>query len=255
MIYDADTWIGHWPFRALPRRSATDLLKRMDEHGIEKALVASLHGLFYKDPHEANRELAKEIRRRRDRLIPCAVLDPTYYGWRQDLRQCREEFGMPVLRLVPGYHQYTLSDPVAAEIVQAAHELNMVVALCGRIVDERGRHRLDPGREAADDEVVSFLRKFPRASFLMLNFKDVLRQRKSERPACFFDIVRFVGGGGMRLPKLIEKHGVERLVFGSTSLLRYAKPVLLALDACRLTKRRRERILWRNLASLVPEIR
>ena len=54
MIIDANTWIGHWPFRALPRTSATDLLRRMDRHGITKALVASLHGLLYKDPHEAN---------------------------------------------------------------------------------------------------------------------------------------------------------------------------------------------------------
>lgn len=255
MIYDADTWIGHWPFRALPRCSAGDLLKQMDKHNIAKALVASLHGLFYKDAHEANRELVKDIRRHRDRLIPCAVLDPTYYGWRQDLKQCREEFDMPVLRLVPGYHNYTLNDPVATEIVQAAHDLKMRVALCGRIVDERGRHRLDPGREADDRDVAAFVRKFPKASFLMLNFANVARQRNRHKPKCFFDIVRFVGRGGMRLPKLIEKHGVDRLVFGSTLLLRYAKPTLLALEACRLTKRRRERILWRNLAALVPEMR
>ena len=30
-----------------------------------------------------------------------AVLNPAYPGWQEDLGQCREEFGMPVLRLVP----------------------------------------------------------------------------------------------------------------------------------------------------------
>ena len=255
MICDSDTWIGHWPFRPLPRRSAADLLRQMDKHGIDKALAGSLHGLFYKDAHEANRELAKELKRHRDRLVPCAVLNPTYHGWRQDLEQCREELGMPVLRLVPHYHGYALGDPVAVEIATAAHELKMVVALFGRIVDSRGRHRLDPGRDADAGEVATFVKRFPKASFLMLNFSDAPEGRRWDEPACFFDIVRFVGGSGSRLASQIAKYGADRLVFGSTLLMRYAKTTLLALEACDLRKRDRERILWRNLAKLVPEMR
>ena len=255
MIYDADTWVGHWPFRSLPRRSAADLLRQMDKHGIDKALVGSLHGLFYKDAHEANRELAREVRRHRDRLVPCAVLNPTYQGWRRDLAQCREELGMPVLRLVPHYHGYRLSDRCAVEIAGAAHELEMRVALFGRIVDHRGRHRLDPGREADGAEVAAFLKRFPQASFLLLNFAGVPEDRRWDEPACLLDVVRFVGGGGKRLETMIEKHGADRLLFGSTLLLRYARPTLVALEMCDLTKRDRERILWRNLARLVPDMR
>jgi len=255
MIYDADTWIGHWPFRALPYRSASDLLRQMDKHGIDKALAGSLHGLFYKDAHQANRELVREIGRRRDRLVPCAVLNPTYYGWRQDLKQCCEEFGMAVLRLVPCYHGYRLEDHVAAEVVEAALALKMRVALFGRIVDPRGRHRLDPGRETNGGEVAAFLKSFPKASFLMLNFHDAPEHRRWDEPACYFDIVRFVGGGGKRLQSMIEEYGADRLVFGSTLLMRYAKPTLVALEVCQLTKRDRERILWKNLAGLVPDIR
>ena len=255
MICDADTWIGHWPFRALPHQSVSDLLRQMDKHRVDKALVGSLHGLFYKDAHEANRELAKEVRRRRDRLVPCAVLNPAYWGWRQDLSQCCEEFGMPVLRLVPHYHGYSLADPVAAEIVEAALGLKMRVALFGRIVDDRGRHRLDPGREADGREVAAFLKRFPKASFLMLNFADAPERRRWDKPACYFDIVRFVGGGGKRLQSLIESYGADRLLFGTTLLLRYAKPTLLALEACDLKPRDRERILWKNLTRLIPAIR
>ena len=57
------------------------------------------------------------------------------------------------------------------------------------------------------------------------------------------------------LAKQIKKLGVDRLVFGTTLLMRYAKTTLVALDACDLSKRNRERILWRNLVKLVPEIR
>jgi len=254
MIYDADTWIGHWPFRSLPRRSAGDLLRQMDKHGIEKALVASLHGLFYTDAHEANHELAREIRRYRDRLVPCAILNPTYYGWQQDLKQCREEFGMPVLRMVPDYHGYRLSDPCAAEMAAAAQSLNMLVALIWRIVDPRGRHRLDPGREANIDEVHAFVRKFPHERFLLLNFPRTLSRLRFERPACFYDMNLFVGKNGLRLEEEVKRHGAERFVFGSTMLLRYGWPARLALEKCPLSRREREMIQWKNLARLVPEM-
>ena len=181
MIYDANTWIGHWPFRALPRRSASDLLKQMDAHRIDKALVASLHGLFYKDAHEANHELNREVKRRRDRLIPCAILNPCYYGWRQDLKQCREEFGMPALRMTPDYHGYTFGDSCAREMVQAAHELGLKAAFCGRIVDPRGRHRLDPGREDATPDLAALIGRYPKAAFLMLNFASVLTVHSKAR--------------------------------------------------------------------------
>ena len=162
---------------------------------------------------------------------------------------------MPVLRLVPDYHGYSLSDDAAAEVTEAAHGLKMRVALFGRIVDPRGRHPLDPGREANGAAVASFLRKFPSASFLMLNFADSPERRRWNEPACYFDIVRFVGGGGKRLHTLIAKYGADRLLFGTTLAMRYAKPTVLALDMCDLRKGARERILWRNLAALVPGMR
>ena len=255
MIYDANTWIGHWPFRALPRRSGADLLRQMDKHEIDKALVGNLHGLFYKDAHEANHELVKEIRRHRDRLVPCAMLNPTYYGWERDLKQCREEFGMPVLRLAPDYHGYKLTDACAKELVAAAHALKMRVALYGRIVDPRGRHRLDPGREADDGEVVAFVKRFPKAQFLMLNFSAMAEDRRLDKPACFYDTPRFLGDNGLRLERQIKKHGADRFVFGTTMLLRYGKPAVLAFDACRITRRERDAVAWKNLAKLVPEMR
>ena len=106
MIIDAHAWIGHWPFRPLPHRGVADLLRQMDRCGIAKALVGSLHGLFYQDCHEANRELQKETRRHRDRLMPCAIINPRYPGWREDLAECREKFGMRCVRIVPQYHAY-----------------------------------------------------------------------------------------------------------------------------------------------------
>jgi hypothetical protein len=180
------------------------------------------------------------------------VLNPTYYGWQDDLKQCREEFGMFVLRMTPDYHGYRLSDACAAEMAAAAHEMKMCVALYDRIVDQRGRHRLDSGRKADHDEIVALLGKFPKAVFLMLNFAGVVATGRSKLPACYYDIVRFVGRNGLRMEREIKQHGAERFIFGTTMLMRYAKPSCLALEKCRITRREREAIEWRNLARLLP---
>lgn len=254
MIYDANTWIGHWPFRALPRTSAADLLRRMDKHGIAKSLVASLHGLLYKDSHEANYELAKEIRAHRDRLIPGALLNPAYGGWPDDLAQCREEFGMPVLHLIPDYHGYKLTDPCAEEIVAQARKHKMVVALHFRIVDPRGRHRLDPGRHANAHDVLAFIKKFQGAKFLMLNWPGPITDDINAKPTCHYDITQF-HGRGLKLGNLIEQHGARRFVFGSTMLLRYGSPALLNLQHTPMTAAQRDAIGHKNLARLIPEIK
>jgi len=226
----------------------------MDKHGIEKALAGNLHGLFYKDAHEANHELAKETTRSRDRLFPCAVINPTYDGWLQDLKQCREEFGMSVLRMVPHYHDYSLKDKCAAELVAAAHELGMRVALCWRIVDARGRHRLDPGRETDMADVAALVGQFSKARFLMLNFRNCLAAGQGGSQ-CLYDINLFGGGNGLRLHREIKEKGARGFCFGSTMLLRYCRPSVLALEKCKLTKREREAVQWRNLARLVPEMK
>jgi predicted TIM-barrel fold metal-dependent hydrolase len=254
VIYDADAWVGHWPFQSYPQTSVAALLREMDKRKIAKALVGNLHGLFYKDAHEANHELSREIGQRRDRLIPCATMNPRYYGWQQDLKQCREEFGMPVIRLTPDYHGYRLSDACAESLANEAHQLKMRVALCWRIVDPRGRHPLDPGREATHGEALAFVKKFPRAAFLMLNFGSVPGGRLLRRPACYFDITLFLGRNGLRLQEEFDKHGTDRFVVGTTLLLRYGTPPLLALEKCRLTRAQREAVQWRNLARLVPEM-
>ncbi len=254
MIFDANAWVGHWPFRSLPRTSVAQLLREMDRHGIDKALVGNLHGLFYKDAHEANRELVKEIRRHRDRLFPCAAVNPTYGGWQDDLKQCREEFGMPVLRLTPEYHGYRLDDGEARQLVQKAHETGLKVALSGRIVDSRGRHRLDPGREIDARSLRILMQQVGPAPFLMLNFGGVLTGDPFDRHECCYGITRMLGKNGLRLEEEIHKHGPERFLFGTTMLLRYGAPVCLALDACALTEEARQGITWRNLARLIPEM-
>lgn len=253
MIYDADAWIGHWPFRSLPRKTGAELVGLMDGHGIDKALVGNLDGLLYKDVHEANHELIRDIAPFRDRLVPCAVINPAYFGWQRDLRQCREEFGMPAVRMVPDYHGYRLGDGCAAEVVGLATELGMAVALYWRIVDPRGRHRIDPGREADPGQVGEFIRQFPEARFLLLNFRNVLPGPLDGGPQRLYDIPLFVGHNGLRPGREFKKHPPNTFAFGTTMPLRSAAAAVLTLEKAGLDGERLEGIRHENLERLIGE--
>ena len=57
MIIDLNASVGHYPFRRLAHSEARALLGAMDRHGIDRAVVVSLHAVFYRDSHEGNEEL------------------------------------------------------------------------------------------------------------------------------------------------------------------------------------------------------
>jgi hypothetical protein len=61
-LIDANAWLGHYPFRAVPNNTPAGLLRLMDRHRIARAVVSSLHSVFYRDAHEGNEELARWVR-------------------------------------------------------------------------------------------------------------------------------------------------------------------------------------------------
>ena len=64
-LIDINTWIGHWPFRQLRHNTAQALVRRMDQRAIDRAVVGQIHGVFYKNAHLSNEELASQTRRYR----------------------------------------------------------------------------------------------------------------------------------------------------------------------------------------------
>ena len=101
MVFDANAYIGNYALRELRHNTAEGLLALMDRKGIDRALVSSAEAIMFQDAHAGNALLHREIADHRDRLVPCAVLNPAYAGWEQDLRMCAEELGMPAVNFGP----------------------------------------------------------------------------------------------------------------------------------------------------------
>ncbi len=125
MIVDVNAYLGHYAFRRLQHNTPDALLRLMDSKGIDQAVVSSLAAITYRNAQAGNEDLAAAVKSHRDRLIPLAVINPSYAGWRDDLKICHDEFGMRGLRLYPKWHNYKLTDPALLnlELLAASDEV------------------------------------------------------------------------------------------------------------------------------------
>lgn len=137
-IVDANAYVGNFPWRPV-EAEPDELLAKMDEKGVDRAVVSSLDAVFYRDGHRGNRELAAEIDGE-DRLVPFATIDPSFPGWEADLRECIEELGMQGVRLFPLYHDYAIDNPAVERLLDLCADLDVPVMFVATLEDQRQRH-------------------------------------------------------------------------------------------------------------------
>ena len=223
MLIDMNAHLGHWPFRRLRHNTAPELVALMDEKGIDLACVSSADAIFYKNSQAGNEELAEQIEPHRDRLIPFAVINPTYADWEYDLRVCAEQFGARGLRLYPNYHNYTLGDRCCHDLVRAATELGLIVSMPIRQIDQRQRHWLI---EIPD-----------------LNLDDIAKY--------YIGISRLTAVMAAEIRRLMDNLGAERLVFGTGMPFKYADPPMVKLEVLDATEEDKDLIRSGNARRLL----
>lgn len=180
-IVDANAFVGRWPFNPVDG-SAEALLARMDRKGVDKALVSSTNGVFYRNVQNANAQLAAELERldHDHRLIPVATIDPTYVAWRSDLQRCLDEYGMRAVKLLPLYHGYDLDEPAVGELLDYCTARDVPVIFCAVLEDLRKRHEAvkihrnddtfrDQWPDAHVDQLIALLKAHPEPDVVIAN--------------------------------------------------------------------------------------
>ena len=251
MIIDVNAWVGHWPFRQLRHNTVQGMLRLMDRSGIDRAVVASIHGVFYRNAHSANEELAAQVLRHRDRLIPFATLNPSYAGWEEDLRRCAEDLELCGIRLYPQYHGYELDSEAALDFLDAVADLGWPVQVPMRIVDRRQRHPLD----LADDlKPATFRRLFnlrPYVRWMILNGAGFTGRILPPDVRFLVDISRLTAVLERSIQDLTQAWGIERLAFGSGMPFNTPAPAVLKLQILDAPDEVREAIAWRNAHTML----
>jgi predicted TIM-barrel fold metal-dependent hydrolase len=257
MIIDVNAYLGHFAFRRLRHRTAPELLALMDAKTIDKAIVSSASAITYRNPQAGNEDLAADIGRHRDRLIPYAVINPSYAGWRDDLKICHDDFGMSGIRLYPKWHNYGLADPHCLDLIHAATERQMVVSIPIRVEDVRQRSWLVDVPEVPLAEIATLFRSCPASRFVLLSgdryVSTPLGRKGSGLPANYvIEISRMDSLLANEIGQLIANLGAERLVFGTGMPFQYPDPALLKLEVLEASPADKERISWRNAARWLP---
>jgi predicted TIM-barrel fold metal-dependent hydrolase len=255
MIIDVNACLGHYPFRPLRHNTAAGLVALMDRNGIDRAVVSSLHAVFYRDAHRANDELIDQTAPYGGRLIPIGTVNPKYVGWERDLAELVEQRKLKAITLVPEHHGYSLADEHGRAALQRIAGYGVPVMLMQRFEDRRQRHRWDQAEDLSVAALLEAARAHPKLRFLLANWIGLDGARLLDaglKGRCLIDIARIQVVYRKEVPRLIETLGVEAVAFGSHLPFDYVGPSLVKLaDIEQLRPADREAIAWRNAATFL----
>lgn len=249
MIVDVNVNLSRWPFRRLPCDEVPKLLEKLKRCGVNHAWVGSFDGVFHKDIGGVNARLAEQCKQHgQGLLVPFGSVNPKLPDWPEDLRRCHEDYGMPGIRLHPGYHEYGLDDPVFAELLALAEERGLIVQLVLRMEDPRVQHPLMRVPDVDAKPLADLVAARPKLRLAVLNGLRALRgealSRLSGAGNVCFEISMLEGVGGVS--NLLKTVPLERVLFGSHFPFFVIEAALLKLRESELSAAEREAITHGN---------
>lgn len=261
MLIDTSAYVGHWPFRKLIGNTPDGLDKIAKKAGITHMFVANVHGIFYKDSMQGNLELVEELKNYKGetKLLPVAIIDPTYPAWREDMTRCVKELGFKCIELCPTYHgiikAYSLAKE-GAEAFKLAGELGVPVRICRNYEDIRQHHRNDvkchvdtnqiADMLAASEKTTLFLNGFI-PSFLPQKTVDAIKAREN----VFVDISRTEYFTTDQWEKAVEILGVNRMCYGTLSPFYYADTTLVRMHFAPNSQEELDCIRYKNVEKYI----
>lgn len=187
---DLNCMIGDWPFHRVRRPRFDDLKTMHGKVGINGGLVSSTKAIFWNDPYEADRLLAKELEGQAD-YRPVMTVNPKLVAWRDDLDRAKDEIKPAAVRITPGFHNYTMDDPEMQELAEELVTRNLPLILTMHMVDERNIYLMQ--YNTVDIDLVrDFINRNPKLTVLLANLRvwelKKLEELIKSRDNLFFDV-------------------------------------------------------------------
>ena len=254
---DVTMYPGHWPFHSISHCDTASVLESLVETNTVGGLLSSMNSIFYKDPLEGYKELIDDldlIRQQRVKLAP--IINPALPYWEKDYTVYCNDNSVAALRLIPGYHNYTLSDTCVQSFFERVQDDNIPVFITLRMQDARMRHWLDNSRDVNIMEVQYLLSRSPNIRICLSNcesdtmlklWHDTGRQSK-----LYFDTSGLVSEEFYRN---IEGHELgHRILYGSGRPYFAAQCSLEPLHRSTLSFESKERILMKNAQDFLGDV-
>lgn len=161
-------------------------------------------------------------------MLPAGTLHPRLPAWRDDLRRCREEHVMKVIRLHPNYHGYTLDEPLFAEMLDAIIEAGLAIQLVAQMEDTRTQHPLVQAAPVDLKPLPDLLAARPKARVMVLNSNAAMITTALRGcDSLWLDCAMIEGVGG--LENTLKAWPLEKLCLGTHAPFFYPESSLLKL--------------------------
>lgn len=240
MIIDANAYAGEWPYWPLPATGEDGLLRTMDDHGIDVALVTSTKALLL-DTVGGNAEVAAMVDRHPDRVRTVAVVRA---GAPDEAAQARDA-GPIAVRLVPALHRSGEFGQLQ-EVLDVVVDAGLPLFLTARVVMNWGLPR-QPVAEFAS--ILDRVGDLP-VVLSGVNRVDIAAATELARrgnvyleTSCLQELDA--------VPHAIQTFGADRLLLGSGLVLQQASCGLVKVTECdSIDPADKERILNGNAKRL-----
>lgn len=249
MIFDTNLYLSRWPFRRLPNDETPQLVQKLKQNQISKALAGSFDAILHKDLRAVNQRLVVDCQSNApDLLIPVGSVNLSLPEWETDLIACHEEWHMPGVRLHPNYHGYELNDPKVQKLFSMSAERGMFIQIAMRMEDDRTQHPLARVPDVNFEPLPDLMKQHKALQVTVLNGMKSLRGAKltrlTENPNLTVEIAMLEGVGGIE--KLIKQVPYQQILFGSHFPFFYLESSLNKLKESDLGMEIEKQITWQN---------
>lgn len=233
--FDANTWIGRWPFSFQLAHTPRTLVTQLRGLGIRRALVSPLDAVFAPSPGPANRDLLRATRGA-DALVPVPIINPALADWREELAAGAADPRVRAVRVLPNYHNFRLRSRAMHELAEALQRRRLRLIVQVRLIDERHEfHALHlKGVPAADLD--QFLAAHARLRVLACGLTRTELFAVGPKHLPLLADLSFVEWHDV-LRNVLTKVGAQQLVFGSHTPFFITAASRAKLDASGLSAR------------------
>jgi predicted TIM-barrel fold metal-dependent hydrolase len=205
MIIDAHAHVGHGRYKSL---SGKELLRQMDEYGIDRAIICPVEEHITVFNRQGNDDILAQVRQYPDRFTGFAVANPWFGREAVDELERALEEGLRGLKLHPVIQGFSMNDAIVYPLIEvAAHHRVPVYAHTGTA------HFGEPFK------LVELARRYPQVIFIMghsasSDFWSDLALCHEFAPNILYETSR---NGPSKYTNLVKNIGVDYIVFGSNA--------------------------------------
>jgi predicted TIM-barrel fold metal-dependent hydrolase len=256
-MIDVNISLSRWPNRRLPLDETSKLAAALKQHGVSQAWAGTFDGLLHNDLAAANKWLADQCRSVDEKLLlPIGAVNLSLPAWEDDVRRCHETFGMKGVRLLPGYHDYSLEDSRFKKLLILLSENRLFLQIAVRQEDPRTQHRLMMTKDVDLKPLLPLLSDFSGTPTILLNAVSSsnveLHGQLAATGKVYFDIATLEGLTG--LERQLQSLPAERVLFGSHSPFFVFDSAKLKLQESELPAQTKELITHKNAQRILGEL-